>query len=788
MTRLLNDNKTVIHSRASGNGHNSALQLLKPIQSSKRILLLASLFELPSPTNCVVLIHLWFMIFKLALLALCATTFGLEVTHSLSSRDARTRVSLLGNTWLHARNSSVAYAQVLAIGNLSTLSQQLSTLSTPTWTRVRLPHSWNERDGQSGGEFERAAFWYATTVRVVPGMQTIIDIGAASMSADVYVNGLWCGSHRGGFSRFRIDVSRAVPDGAPVTALAILVNNELSLTDILPQRGDFTIFGGLFRDVSVLFIKPNTPVFNAFDFGSPGIKFMQTNALSRARPSVAEFNTVISVGCSGGLLDKEEDRHFNVKVQVYYGAGAGATGRRVVSRNARLTMNFNCTIPSIFTIPFTMRKPRLWDGRIDPFLYNASVVILYKGRIVDTYSSAIGVRSYWLDPEMGFFLNGRPYSLYGVNLHQDWLNLGWAISPRHTLQNIKMMDELNITALRCAHYQHSDYTYQLADRYGFVVWAEIPNLEVSPADPLLYANAASQLSELIRQSYNHPSILFWSLGNELAVIGEDTHPTPMVWALQRLAKLEDPYRLTTMAINTQDLLHPMLRIPDSVAINVYYGWYGNGTTPNMTGTSLDLYHADDRRIPLGIAEYGAGASIQFHSENPVRMDHTEEYQAWFHEQTWPQLRARRWMWWKSVWNFADFASFRKDEGDAPGRNDKGLVTFDRGVRKDAFYYYKAVWSQGPFVHVCSGRFKVRERVVNVKVYASGVRELVLSVNGVSAGERMALREDRVHVWKGVVLQEGVNDIVVSSDIRGIFGSATWRRGGATDLALVHQES
>ncbi|KAJ3266482.1 hypothetical protein HDU77_000582 [Chytriomyces hyalinus] len=624
-------------------------------------------------------------------------------------------------------------------------------------TTVRLPHGFGEH----------SAAWFARGLSVSQTLLDsgafVLDFGAVSAEATVFVNGMEVGRHRGGFSRFRLDGSKYAT--APFTVISVLTNNSRGLTDVLPLKADFNLYGGIFRDIGYHIVKRNTPVLNLFSNASPGVKFMQTNAISRYRPDVAEFNTVVSVACLGVM--REDSRYFNVKVEVFY----PGIGRRVASRNARFSLNFNCTIASSFTIPFSMRKPRLWDGRADPFLYSATVSIIYQQNIVDSYTTNIGVRSYFLDPERGFLLNGREYPLHGVNLHQDWLNLGWAITPRYTLQNFKMMDELNATALRCAHYQHSDYTYSLADKYGIVVWAEIPNLEVSPADPLYYANAVSQLQELISQSYNHPSILFWSLGNELSVTDASSFPMPLVFMLHEAAKLEDPYRLTVMAINTPDLSHSMLSIVDAVAVNLYHGWHDS--SPNMTGPDLDRYHHSNNRISLGISEYGAGASINFHSEFPVQRDHTEEYQSLLHEQTWPQLKMRKFLWWKTVFNLADFGNEADSEGEIHGRSDVGLVTYDRGVRKDAFYFYKAVWNSEPMVYITSRRFKKREmQSVDVKVYANGVQTITLTVNGVQMSE-MDLREDRVHVWTGVSLLDGGNDIVASSSDGSVVDSVRW---------------
>ncbi|KAI8617753.1 glycoside hydrolase superfamily [Chytriomyces sp. MP71] len=642
---------------------------------------------------------------------------------------------------------------------------RVGKLGSNVSARVSLPHSFNAIDGQRGGPYARAPHVYSAEIHVPrDGRVHILDCGAASMAAEFIVNGVSIGSHRGGFSRFRFDATNAIRDGT--NSLQVIVDNSVNLTDILPRSGDFTVFGGLFRDLGVISIRRNTPVLHPFDLASPAVKIMQTNAISRELLELAQFNTSILLSCFGKL----EVQKVTLQIQI-----TDHKSHKVAYKTLSVNMNTDCATPTKTWIPFTIQKPRLWDGRVDPYMYFARLSVIYQNIVVDTYSARLGVRTYFLDSEQGFYLNGREYPLDGVNLHQDWQDKGWGISANHTRRNFEIMDELNMTALRCAHYQHSDYTYRLADHYGFVVWAEIPNLDLSPRDHALHANAATQLRELIRQSYNHPAIVFWSVANELG--GDvDNDPVSLVQELHTIAKEEDPYRYTVIAISPRkNLSDPLPQSVDAVAINAYHGWYTwFGPHPNNTGPDMDRYHATSPQTPFGIAEFGAGSSIHFHSENPVRMDHTEEYQSWLHEQTWAQLRARRWIWWKTVWNFADFASDKKAEGDTGGRNDKGLVTYDRSVRKDAFYYYKAIWNSEPFVHLCSGRFFVREtKVIAVKAYAAGVRFLVLYVNGAQVAEPMALREDRIHVWDGVVLAEGQNYVEVLTNDEAVFSRVTW---------------
>ncbi|KAJ3134885.1 hypothetical protein HK100_003184 [Physocladia obscura] len=642
-----------------------------------------------------------------------------------------------------------------------------------SWRPVSVPHSWNIRDGLSPN-YRRAKATYRTilptlgvSADISPLMNKghddeielsnndpdknsvtiVLDVGAANAHAEVFANTILVGSHSGGFSRFRVEIPSAVITN-PATVVDVTVDNSASLTDIVPLSGDFTFFGGIYRDIGYWTVRRGVPIFDMFDVGSFGVYFIQKNTLSRERPSQGIFDASIRVSCFGNLTDTRE---LILVLRIF----EGTTSKSVVDISRNVSLPFStCLVPTTFTIPFIISSPRLWHGRSDPFLYRPVVEIVYQESIVDSFTTRIGVRSYHVDPVYGFFLNGQPYSLHGVNLHQDWESLGWAISEVNTRRNFAMFDDLNITALRCAHYQHSELTYKLADEYGFVVWAEIPNIENAPISPGLYLNTASQLRELIRQAYNHASILFWSVGNELK-IGNGNSPAPLVWMLNKVAKAEDPYRLTTIAVNTP-LTHPMMTFVDTAAINIYPGWYGGKASE--LGISLDKYHITRPDLSFGITEYGAGASIYIHSEKPVIMDHSEEYQAKLHQESWPQLAARKYLWWKTVWNFADFASSWRHEGDRDGMNDKGLVTYDRTVKKDAFYYYKSVWNSEALVHVIGSRFTYRDPVVDVTVYANGVETVKLFVNGVLVGE-MVLRTDRVHIFPRVQLSNGRNVVV-----------------------------
>ncbi|ORY43413.1 glycoside hydrolase [Rhizoclosmatium globosum] len=313
--------------------------------------------------------------------------------------------------------------------------------------------------------------------------------------------------------------------------------DNTAFSDVVPLKPEFPLFGGLFRDIGYWIVPKKRPLFSLFDLGSTGVRFQQTNALSKQKLQIGTFNTLLTVACYGNLTQRETS--FRVYVKVSDGIND------VVSLTRTYSIHESCLIPGSFTIPFSIVKPRLWHGRVDPFLYDATVDIEYNSAKADSVTTKIGVRSFKVDSQTGFFLNGAPYPLYGASLHQDFANLGWAIKPSHVKQNFEALKELNATALRCSNYQHSDETYSFADELGLIVWADIPNIGVAPANPAMFVNAGLQLRELIRQTGSHPSILFWGLAHEPDVFHPDnSFPYPLLWSLRQIAKLEDPTRLT----------------------------------------------------------------------------------------------------------------------------------------------------------------------------------------------------------------------------------------------------
>ena len=617
------------------------------------------------------------------------------------------------------------------------------------WARVTLPHTWNAQDGQDGGgDYYRGVGWYRrrlTIPRSEAGRRLYVEFDGANLEATLFVNGHEVGHHAGGTARFRFDVTSLLTPGA-ANVLAVQVTNAPN-PNVPPRSADYTFFGGLYRDVRLVSVDPVH--LDLDSFGSSGVLAFQQN--------VTKDSATVSVRASVSNADlAARDADVAVSVRVTAGPDAG----KLVSRaSARLPIPARGTHEGTLTL--AIASPHLWDGVRDPYLYALDVEVTSGGHVVDAVTEPLGLRRIELDATGGFSLNGAALNLHGVNRHQDRQDKGWALSPRDHDEDMALIREVGANAVRLAHYQHSQYFYDLCDRYGLVVWAEIPVINSAGAGPFV-DNAKQQLSELIRQSGNHPSIVTWSVANELQNDKSDADAVvPLVRALDELAHREDPSRPTALA-TFYGATDPSASITDLVGFNRYDGWYVN--TIEAFAPGLDAMRARRPQLRMAVSEYGAGASVAIHSAAPKKMDHSEEYQALFHEAYWQALAARPWIWGSFVWNMFDFASDGRKEGDHPGRNDKGLVTYDRKIKKDAFYWFKANWSAQPFVHVTGRRFSPRPvGAADLKVY-SNAPEVVLRVNGKALPEQSA--PAHVFVWPGVALKAGGNVVEATTVVEG----------------------
>ncbi|MBR3824292.1 MAG: DUF4982 domain-containing protein [Lachnospiraceae bacterium] len=564
------------------------------------------------------------------------------------------------------------------------------------WEKVRLPHTWNHTDGQDGGgDYYRGTCYYVKEFEkkdLPEGAEYFLEINGANSSAEVYLNGVKLIYHHGGYSTFRVCLTDNLQDK---NLLVISVDNSEN-TKVYPQMADFTFYGGLYRDVNIIAVEKSH--FDLEYYGGPGI--MVTPRLTGDDAEVE-----IRVFVSG--LEEGQELHYTILNQ------EGEAVEEWSSKDTSVQMN----IPTVHR----------WQGRRDPYLYTAEVKLMEGEKELDKVTTRFGCRSFEIHPEKGFLLNGKKYPLRGVSRHQDRWGVGNALSKAHHREDMELICEVGANTIRLAHYQHDQYFYELCDEKGMVIWAEIPY--ISKHMPEGRDNTIIQMRELITQNYNHPSIVVWGLSNEITIAGSDEDLLENHRILNDLAHEMDSTRLTTIAcVSMCDINDPYIQIPDVVAYNHYFGWYGGDTS--MNGPWFDAFHKKHPDIPIGCSEYGCEA-LNWHTSKPAQGDYTEEYQAYYHEELIKQLFTRDYIWGTYVWNMFDFGADARNEGGENGQNHKGLVTFDRGYKKDSFYAYKAWLSDEPFVHICGKRYVNRvEDVTKVTVY-SNLPEVELYVNGES---------------------------------------------------------
>lgn len=571
------------------------------------------------------------------------------------------------------------------------------------WYWVNLPHCWNDIDGQDGGnDYFRGTAYYAKEIEkaeLPEGKQYYLEIKGANSSADVYLDGKKLAHHDGGYSTWRVNLTEELKDKS---LLVIAVNNGENDV-VYPQMADFTFYGGIYRDVNILAVDDSH--FDLDYFGGNGLMVTPEIAGEDAKVEVQVF-----------LTNSKEDQ--KLQYRIFDQEGNVTAETTVPVSETKVTLD----IPGVHH----------WNGRKDPYLYRAEVTLLTGEEVTDQVSTRFGCRTYEIDPERGFILNGEEYPLRGVSRHQDRWGLGNALLPEHHTEDMDLICEVGATTIRLAHYQHDQFFYDLCDERGMVVWAEIPY--ISNHMPKGRENTISQMKELVTQNYNHPSIVVWGLSNEITMKGasdEDLRENHEI--LNNLVHEMDSTRLTTMAcVSMCSMDDPYVQIPDTVSYNHYFGWYGGNTS--MNGPWFDKFHEKYPNIPIGCSEYGCEA-LNWHTSDPQQGDYTEEYQAYYHEELIKQFFTRKYLWATHVWNMFDFGADGRNEGGENGQNHKGLVTFDRKYKKDAFYAYKAWLSDEPFVHICGKRYVDRvEDVTKVTVY-SNQPEVELFVNGKSLGKQ-----------------------------------------------------
>ena len=611
--------------------------------------------------------------------------------------------------------------------------------------QVTVPHTWNANYIPGTRSYNREMMVYRRDLEITPDMKDkrlFLYFEGVNSSATVLVNNKSVGSHKGGYTAFCMEVTDYAKQGT--NKLEVWVTNAYN-PEILPISGDFNIYGGIHRPCHLLVTEQDciSPLF----YASPGVFIHQDK--------VSEKQAQITVETMLSLRGKKQGLKVRTTIEDVKG--------NIISQN----IEQNVTNENVKQ-PFVIDHPVLWNAKQNPHLYKVIVELLDNGKVIDRVEQRTGLRYFSVDADKGFFLNGKYLDLYGFCLHEEVEGKGSALSAEDHERDMELVKESGATSLRLVHYPHSESIYHLSDENGIVLWTEIPMVGPGGYDFCGFINtdglkehARQVLKELVYQKYNHPSICFWGIFNEIRTNYDNAEP--FARELHELYKEIDPSRLTTLASCDDPKFYQ--NCSDLMAWNKYIGWYGSRNAPETAGNFFDKAKAASNGKPVAISEYGGGANVEHHfsmKENDVKPSgqfHPEEGQTYIHEGNWSAFAQRPYMWAKYIWEFADFQSSIRNEGGKPGINDKGLVTYDRKIKKDAFYFYKANWSTEPMIYITSRRFTERpEANVQVKVY-SNLRENTLYVNGKKIGKQ---KSDSLHrvVWQNVTLSKGENRIRV----------------------------
>jgi beta-galactosidase len=684
------------------------------------------------------------------------------------------------------------------------------------WEKVSVPHTWNrigeysltrsaETNNKQGVGYYRLNYAAPPSVK---GRRQYLDFAAVAIIADVWVNGVHVGQHKGGYSRFRFDVSAVWKSGA-ANLIVVRADNSKpaagsSTEHVMPLAGDFFQYGGIYRGVQL--IEANAFSFDLLDHGG--------SALYISTPAVDARQATVSARMQ---IRNRDTRLHNADVRLSIRDSNGATVAETKVTTSKLGWRSGLTDDGEITL--AIPEPQLWDGVNAPTLYRATAQLIEKGSVVDEVTQTFGIRSFKFDANSGFTLNGKSLKLKGVSRHQDRLGKGYALTAADHAEDMAIIKDIGANSIRQAHYQHADEWSDEADKAGMIVWAEVPFVTTpsftgGEGSAELFANAEQQARELIRQNYNHPSIVMWSVGNEVdaaTMFGASKEPVKPLRLLQYIAKIareEDPGRPTVFADCCEDVsissmsgqadisaTNQLAGTTDLVGYNRYYGWYYPQPlkAAAQLAAQMDKFHVKHPALPISISEYGAGGAVSQHSDNvltgfvnAIGRPQPEEFESWVHEQSWPVIRDRPFIFGSYVWNMFDFASDLRNEGDSVDINTKGLVTMDRKVKKDAFYYYQAQWSDKPMIHITGSRYVDRAYAqMDVRTY-SNAPSASLTVNGTNIGE--APCPDHICLWRNVAIKPGPNT-VISSAVSGsqrISDTATWN--GPDAAAGIHLDA
>lgn len=622
---------------------------------------------------------------------------------------------------------------------------QRINLDEERWPTVNVPHTWTTEDAFSGlGCYLRGPFWYRKHIKVdskYKEKQIFLQFDGVNRECDIYINGEFAGSHIGGYSIFQFDITSYIKYDED-NLIAVKVTNRHT-EELTPIYSDSTSFGGILKDV-YLVITDKLHV-DVMDYGSSGVYITPSNV------SNASADVEIAIRVRNDCIDNME--------AVVNAHIVNAEGYVVKSVQGKLHIPAGETF--VFRDRVTLENPRLWHGRKDPYLYRVYAEIEGQSGCCDVVSQPLGIRQFHVDADEGFFLNGEHYDLHGVARSYDRPEKGRAIGYEEQVEDMNLILEMGCTAVRAPLYDNAQVFYDLCDQYGILLSAEIPVTNNVGISEKYYETTKDQLVELIRQNYNHPCVVTWGLANEiqsknkLKNYAPVPNPADVLNRLNAVAHHEDSTRFTNICSNNEGNTASNW-IADLTTWNLYNGWYGDEHDGGMQTITrrLDKIRAANPDKKIGVSEYGPGASIHYHSATPRQRDHTEEYQCLFHETYWNLFKQRKFLWVKYAWLLCDFSCDRRNEGDTPGINDKGMITFDRKIKKDVFYWYKANWSKEPFVYITSRRFSPRPKNANkIKIY-SNCESVEMILNGVSLG--VVNSSDKIFEWENVDFVNGIN--------------------------------
>lgn len=638
-------------------------------------------------------------------------------------------VKNLNDNWSFIKNNSTNIENLSNIDILNSLSPK----------SVNIPHTYNAFDGQDGGNdyLKKEVLYYKEIIKpeLPDNYKLYIEFGGVNSVANVYANGEHLCEHRGGYSKFRVELTDKFLENDKLL-LSVLVDNS-NKSDVYPQMADFTFYGGIYRDVKLI--------------------------------AVADTHFCLDYFAADGITAKSTIKHDTVFDNAIVELNAYITNPKeydAVAFSISDGVNkFESYVPASENSKTTIFIPNvhLWNGTKDPFLYDVKAQLLRNNEVLDELNIKHGVREFYVEPSKGFFLNGTLTPLRGVSRHQDRLGVGNALSNDEHREDAKIIHDLGANTIRLAHYQHDEFFYDLCDEYGFVIWAEIPFISVMNKDKKAHENALLQMKELIYQNYNHSSICFWGISNEITIGGDKEGLLENLTELNKLTKSIDDSRLTTMAqLSMLPVDSKHNQVTDILSYNHYFGWYGKTMDENEIW--LDNFHKNYPERALGISEYGCEGIVSWHNDEPKCRDYSEEYQALYHEHMAKIIDERPWLWATHIWNMFDFGCDSRNEGGVSGRNNKGLVSLDRKIYKDSYYIYKAYWSLQKFVHISGRRYAYRHNdTIKVKIYSNMEKvDLYLNGNKIDDAKLLPQYDNHIFEFDGVELNSGDNYLVATA--------------------------